>query len=50
MGLAEDTMNKQHDSSISTNKTLENKMDCQDTALQENDRNEGNKPSKKKRK
>lgn len=50
MGLAEDTMNKQNDSSISTNKTLENKMDCQDTALQENDRNEGNKPSKKKRK
>ena len=45
MGLAED---KENDSTVSTNQTVDNKMDCQDT-LQDKE-HKGSKPSKKKRK
>lgn len=46
MGLAED---KENDSTVSANQTVDNKMDCQDT-LQDKDHSKGSRPSKKKRK
>ena len=46
MGLAED---KENDSTVSTNQTRDNIMDCQDT-VQDKDHSRGSKPNKKKRK
>ena len=49
MGLAEDTMNKENDSTMATNQTSDAHMDCQDT-LQQNEHSKSIKPNKKKRK